>query len=171
MNKIYNKKLNTFGTCLGILAILIVAFICSVFLAKEAQAETYGKVCGEAGCNYIYKTASGKDEKASTFVADDGIQESTSTESSNKTSEETTTKSTTKTSTTTEEKTLDETKSDESEEGSDLAANSFFGSNGLAPSGIIQWILFAILILIIVILIRKIFGSEDKYHSTPLKHA
>jgi hypothetical protein len=51
-----------------------------------------------------------------------------------------------------------------------LAANAIFGSNTFLPSGLIQWVLFAILILLIVILVRKIFGHEAKYHATPLKH-
>jgi len=54
---------------------------------------------------------------------------------------------------------------------SNLAANAIFGSNGFMPSGLIQWILLAIIILVIVILVRKISGAEEKYHSTPLKHA
>ena len=57
------------------------------------------------------------------------------------------------------------------EDPSDLAANAVFGTNSFMPSGLIQWILFAILILLIVILVRKVTGAEDKYHSEPLKHA
>ncbi|HEV7424520.1 MAG TPA: IPT/TIG domain-containing protein [Candidatus Paceibacterota bacterium] len=54
---------------------------------------------------------------------------------------------------------------------SSLASNAIYGSNSFLPSGIMGWILFAILILIIVILARKIFSGERKYHSEPLKHA
>jgi hypothetical protein len=57
------------------------------------------------------------------------------------------------------------------DDNSNLAANAIFGSNSFLPSGIIQWILFAILILVIVIIARKIFGADKKYHETPLKHA
>ena len=53
---------------------------------------------------------------------------------------------------------------------SDLASNAIFGANGFLPSGIIQWILFAIFILIIVILIRRISGAKQKYEDAPLKH-
>jgi hypothetical protein len=53
---------------------------------------------------------------------------------------------------------------------SDLAANAVYGSNSFLPSGIIQWVLFAIFILLLVILVRKIFGAEEKYQATPLKH-
>ena len=54
---------------------------------------------------------------------------------------------------------------------SNLAGNAIFGSNGFMPSGLIQWILFAIVVLLIVILIRKVFGAEERYHATPLKHS
>jgi hypothetical protein len=52
-----------------------------------------------------------------------------------------------------------------------LASNAIFGSGSFLPSGIIQWILFAILILIIVILARKIFGAKEDYDEAPMKHA
>lgn len=52
-----------------------------------------------------------------------------------------------------------------------LASGVIFGSNSLAPSGIIQWVLFAIAILLIVIIVRKFFGGSDRYHNSPLKHA
>ncbi|MEK7071352.1 MAG: IPT/TIG domain-containing protein [Patescibacteria group bacterium] len=53
----------------------------------------------------------------------------------------------------------------------DLAAGVILGENAFMPSGLVQWILLAILILILVIIARKIFGGENKYHQTPLKHA
>lgn len=54
---------------------------------------------------------------------------------------------------------------------SSLASNVIFGSaSSLVPSGLIGWILFAILILIIILVVRRIFGFTDAYHSTPLKH-
>ena len=53
---------------------------------------------------------------------------------------------------------------------SDLASNAIFGTNGFLPSGIIQWILFGIFILIIIILIRRISGAKQKYEEEPLKH-
>ncbi len=52
---------------------------------------------------------------------------------------------------------------------SNLAANVIYGSNSFLPSGLVQWILFAIFILIIIILIRKVFGGEKNYHATPMK--
>lgn len=58
-----------------------------------------------------------------------------------------------------------------SNDSSNLAANAFWGSNSFMPSGIIQWILFAILVLVAVILGRKIYGGKEKYHATPMKHS
>lgn len=53
---------------------------------------------------------------------------------------------------------------------SDLTANAVFGSDSFLPSGLIQWILFGIAVLLIVIIVRKIHGGSEKYHATPLKH-
>lgn len=52
-----------------------------------------------------------------------------------------------------------------------LAANAFFGTNSILPSGLISWILLGMMILVIVILVRKVFGAQKRYHETPLKHA
>lgn len=54
---------------------------------------------------------------------------------------------------------------------STLASNAIFGVNSLVPNGIIQWILFAIIILLVIILVRKIFGASDRYHNSPLKYS
>jgi hypothetical protein len=54
---------------------------------------------------------------------------------------------------------------------SNLASNAIFGSNSFLPSGLIQWVLFAIIILIIVIIVRKIFGGRERYDEEPMKHA
>jgi hypothetical protein len=51
-----------------------------------------------------------------------------------------------------------------------VAANAVYGSSGFLPSGLIQWILFAIFVLLIVILSRRIFGAKEKYQTAPLKH-
>ncbi len=53
---------------------------------------------------------------------------------------------------------------------SSLASNAIYGTNSFMPSGLVQWLLFAIFVLIVVIILRKIFFA-DKYHNTPLKHA
>lgn len=54
---------------------------------------------------------------------------------------------------------------------SNLASNAIFGSNSFLPSGLIQWVLFAIVILLIVIVVRKVFGARKNYEESPMKHA
>ena len=53
---------------------------------------------------------------------------------------------------------------------SDLTGNALYGGNTFLPSGIVQWILFAIIVLLLVIMARKFFGGEEAYQATPLKH-
>lgn len=53
---------------------------------------------------------------------------------------------------------------------SNLASNAIFGSRGIWPSGLIGWIFFAILVLVIVILVRRAFGATEKYNAKPMKH-
>ncbi len=52
----------------------------------------------------------------------------------------------------------------------DLAATAVFGENGFLPSGLVQWLLLAILVLGGTILIRKVYGGSEKYYATPMKH-
>jgi len=55
---------------------------------------------------------------------------------------------------------------------SNIAATAILGSqNSFLPSGLIQWVFFAIIILAIVIFVRRIFGAKKNYEETPLKHA
>lgn len=54
---------------------------------------------------------------------------------------------------------------------SSLASSVILGGNTFLPSGIVQWVLVAILIVLIVVLGRKIFGAREQYDSAPLKHA
>jgi len=54
---------------------------------------------------------------------------------------------------------------------SNLASNAIFGVNGFLPSGLIQWILLAIIVLLIVIFVRRIFGAKENYNESPMKHA
>jgi hypothetical protein len=61
--------------------------------------------------------------------------------------------------------------SDYTDKYSALGASALFGGGSFAPSGLTQWIMLAILILIIIIIGRRIFGASDRYHKTPLKHA
>jgi len=78
-----------------------------------------------------------------------------------------------KTVTTTKNTTINNTKTNTGGEPTDvngLAANALYGSNGFMPSGIIGWILFAILILLIIILTRRVAGHSENYQATPMKH-
>ena len=52
-----------------------------------------------------------------------------------------------------------------------LAASALFGGKTFKPSGLAQWVFLAILVLIIIILVRRVFGATKDYHETPLKHA
>ena len=52
-----------------------------------------------------------------------------------------------------------------------LAASAIFGDSGFLPTGLVQWILVAILILLIVVLVRRVFGGAKSYFATPLKHS
>ncbi|MDP2593230.1 MAG: IPT/TIG domain-containing protein [bacterium] len=58
----------------------------------------------------------------------------------------------------------------EPEDFSNLTSNVIYGGNTFLPSGAVQWVLFAIIILLLVMLARKLFGGEEAYHATPLKH-
>ena len=52
-----------------------------------------------------------------------------------------------------------------------LTSNAVYGSDNFLPTGLFQWILFIILILVIIFIWRRFFGNTLRYHSTPLKHA
>ena len=52
-----------------------------------------------------------------------------------------------------------------------LTANALFGSDSFMPSGLLQWILFVLLVVGIIFLWRYIHHSEEKYMSEPMKHA
>lgn len=52
-----------------------------------------------------------------------------------------------------------------------LASNAIYGSGTFLPSGLVQWVLFAIIIVLLVILVRRIFGARERYDAAPLKHA
>lgn len=57
-----------------------------------------------------------------------------------------------------------------SEDFSSLTANAVYGSNSFLPSGAIQWVMFAIVILLMIMMARKYFGAEEAYQTSPLKH-
>lgn len=52
----------------------------------------------------------------------------------------------------------------------ELTSTAVFGAASFLPSGLIQWVLVAIVILLLIIMGRKMFGSEEGYHAAPLKH-
>ncbi|MFZ2150220.1 MAG: IPT/TIG domain-containing protein [Minisyncoccia bacterium] len=58
----------------------------------------------------------------------------------------------------------------ETETFSDLTSNAIYGGNTFLPSGAVQWTLFAIIILLLVMFARKFFGGEERYLAVPLKH-
>jgi hypothetical protein len=150
-----NKKLNIRLFGLKILSLLVLAIL---VLPNVSSAATYGRDCNEVGCNYNYMSAPGMAVPVSPVVTTVPTVYS----STNVVSKATPVKKSTGTvlGASTAKPTV-----------SEVASNVVYGSNGFLPSGIIGWILFAILVLIIVILARKAFGGEKNYHSTPLKHA
>jgi hypothetical protein len=62
--------------------------------------------------------------------------------------------------------TLDNNADDQS-----LASSVILGGNSFLPTGLVQWVLVAILIVGIIVLGRKVFKTREHYDSTPLKHA
>lgn len=52
-----------------------------------------------------------------------------------------------------------------------LSANALFGVNGFLPATFLQWLILAILVLIIIILFRKAYLSEEDKSPHNLKHA
>ena len=63
------------------------------------------------------------------------------------------------------------TKKTDTKSGSSLAAGALFGENGFLPTSLVQWLVFILLFLLVVIIFRKVFGHSKKYHEEPLKHA
>ncbi|HEV7701962.1 MAG TPA: IPT/TIG domain-containing protein [Candidatus Paceibacterota bacterium] len=59
----------------------------------------------------------------------------------------------------------------EDDSASSLASNAIFGANSLVPTGLIQWVLFGIVILLIILVVRKFTGASDDYHNSPLKYS
>jgi len=84
------------------------------------------------------------------------------------------TNTTTNTTNTTVTKTTDTNETVATSENNDsfsgLTANALEGSNSFLPTGLMQWIFLAIIIVTIIFLWRYIF-AEEKYLSEPLKHA
>lgn len=53
----------------------------------------------------------------------------------------------------------------------DIVATVILGEPGsFLPSGIVQWLILALFVLFGVVLIRKIFDVDKRYHKKPMKH-
>lgn len=171
---------------LGILAILAIG---TVVVPKDASAYTSS---GEGGYNYNYNDINNFDNNYNNYQTQSYYNTRTvyvptptpvyvnpatvpvyvnpsvtpvvysSTTNTNTTAPKTIVKAKTNNSTAVAKATTDEN--------SKLAANVIFGSGSFMPSGLVQWILFAILVLLAVILIRKIYGGNERYNAVPLKH-
>jgi len=85
----------------------------------------------------------------------------------NATSATTTPKTVAKAKTTNTSNTIATTKSNGT---SGLAASVIYGANSFLPSGLIQWILFGIFILLLIILGRRTLGAREKYLAIPMKY-
>lgn len=163
MDKINNRKLNISFFSLGILAILTFGVIT---IPTIASADRAGRVTPYNSTDFARVSAN--DEKYNSYVGPNVMNYSATpvVYSGSPASKGTVAGAST---TTVKKSTAIATKP--AENASDLAATAIFGSNSFMPSGLVQWILFAILILLVVILVRRITGGEDRYHKEPLKHA
>ena len=61
--------------------------------------------------------------------------------------------------------------SDFNESYGSLTANALLGSNSFMPTGLVQWIIFVILIVLIIFLWRHVHRSKEKYMLEHMKHA
>lgn len=169
------SKLNK-NSIIGSLAILVILAGGAIMLApKEANAQHAGRVNAYSNPKRIngdndrdrfneeYEEVMGT-TNVSYVVYNYPTTNTTSAKNTSSTS--TAKKSTTNS---TEKKTiLAPENSDETFSG--LAANALFGGDSFMPSGLTQWLLFIILILAGVIFVRKTFGAERAYLTSPLKH-
>ena len=173
MMKLKNKSI---VYSLGKLYILLAIFaLAAVTMPQEVKADRAGYVT-PYNSTKMKKVAPNNDYITYSGNTDSYSQPSTSSSTpvvySSSSAPKTTAKSSTSKTTTVTKNTTTEDKGEVlGEQANDAAANAIFGTNGFLPSGLIQWIFFAILILLIVILVRKLMGAEDKYHSEPMKHA
>lgn len=153
------------------LAILSIFVIGTIIAPSTSYARIYGRTCGEGGCNYNFETAPGLGSSSSTSSATYVQRNAVTYVNSAIPTVSSSTAVARRTTTTAKKVTAKNTKTEPKEDLSTLPANVIYGSNTFVPSGLLQWILLAILILIIVILSRKVFNGEKKFHSSPMKHA
>ncbi|MCX6752491.1 MAG: hypothetical protein NTZ87_03260 [Candidatus Nomurabacteria bacterium] len=160
MNKINTKSI-IFN--LGILAVSA-----SLMIMSPTQSYGYNSYnstsCSEGGCNTVYNNAYSQPVTNNpTPVINPTNQSSNNSNTSTNNSNASVKK--------TSNVTMSGEVSKANENNNNLAANAIFGSNSFLPNSLIQWIFVAIIILIIVILVRRVYGGNEKYNSTPLKHA
>lgn len=104
-------------------------------------------------------------------------QTNTTSNNTSETSDNTTTTNTTQntnttqTSSNTSEENNNVSTNDFNESYGSLTANALLGSNSFMPTGLVQWIVFIIIILLIIFLWRYVHRSEEKYMMEPMKHA
>ena len=164
MFKINNKKLNIVFSGLGILTILALGVI---ILPENVSADRAGYVTGYGTTRWPSMT-NNDDYNFSTRPNIIDYRATPVVYSGNAPTPKTTTTIIKKTTPVESGVVLGAT--DKKEE-KDLVASVVYGEDTFLPSGIVGWILFAIFVLIIIILTRKVFGGEKDYHETPLKHA
>lgn len=160
-----NEKFNMIFNSLVILAILITG---TTFLPAKASADRAGYVTPYNATRYPKVQ---RNDQYNYNVGPNVVGYTTPTVYSNTSASPAVTKTTTTTSNTNTTAEAPAEPVEATEDSSDLVASVVFGSASFLPSGIIQWILMAIFILVIVILARKIFGGEKKFHDSPMKHA
>lgn len=168
------KKTGEKSVNLGLKILTISAFIL-IFIPFNGVA---AQSCGDGSCNTAWE---GNDSVPLTpmaayynlnpyrtnFYSDSNPTSTVSSSSTNSNNTKTTTTETNTNSNQTANTTTDNSNINSA---NNLASNAIFGSNSFLPSGLVQWILFAILILLIVILVRRIFGAKEEYKKQSMKY-
>jgi hypothetical protein len=160
MSKINKKSINY-----GLKILTIFAFILVFIPFNKVSASV---ICTNSGCQVFPGTQGDYNYYNYQLPTTANTQDTTQTvytKNTNSTNNNSTQTNTNQTTNTVAPATQDNTNST-----SNLASNAIFGSGSFLPSGIIQWILFAIIILVIVILVRKVFGAKEAYEELPMKY-
>lgn len=128
-----------------------------------------GVIPGCEGRNTGYSTATGQSCVGSYVNNASTNTNNNNTSSSNTTSTNSDTTNTTVSKTTDTDNTITTSKNDNNSF-SGLTANALEGSDSFLPTGLLQWIFLAVIVVAIIFLWRYVF-AEEKYLSEPLKHA
>ena len=167
------SKIN--NNLIGIFAVL--AFVLGPIGASSAFARTVYVRTGAVFYPTIYPTTT-TETTTTTNNATQTTDQNTNGSSTNSNTESNTT--TTNTNSTTNNKVNDNsntesvlgyTASDINTEYGKLTASAVTGSNGFWPTGIAQWILLFIILIIIITLFRYVRRSKEIYMTSPAKHA